>query len=328
VPVAIERRRKFMVTAIIWGVVLFILLIITIATSIYTVEQQTAAVIERFGKFVKAVPAGIHLKWFWGIDKIVARESLRVRQLDLDVETKTVDDVFVILKLAVQYSVPSLEKVKEARYSLVDHVVQMNAWVFDVVRSKVPTLKLDQVFENKDEIAQDVEERLRERMGQYGWQIVRALVNDVEPDAKVKAAMNEVNTQQRLQMAAQAQGEKEKILVIKNAEAEAESKRLQGEGIANQRRAIIKGYKESIQDFQQGIPGTQSREIMDMVVVTQYFDTLQVLGADARSKVIFMPSTPGAVGEYMNQVRSSISQAMEVKEEIHPQDFGRPSKQK
>jgi regulator of protease activity HflC (stomatin/prohibitin superfamily) len=191
----------------------------------------------------------------------------------------------------------------------------MDAWVFDVVRSKVPFLKLNEVYENKDEIAKDVEERLKERMHLYGFEIVRALVNDVIPPEKVKEAMNEVNTQQRLQSAAQAEGEKKKILVIKNAEAEAESKRLQGEGIANQRRAIVKGYKESIQDFVAGLPSSSATEVMNMVIITQYFDTLDRLGADARSKVIFLPSTPGAVGDFMNQIRSAFISSLEVSEE-------------
>lgn len=294
------------------GVILFVLFLIVLFSSVFTVEQQTVALIERFGKFNRLAEPGIHWRIPFGIEKVASRQSMRIRQLDLDVETKTHDDVFVIIKLAVQYCIPSKENVFDASYKLADHIVQMNSWVFDVVRSKVPTMKLDQVFENKDEIADDVKKNLQERMAQYGWEIVRALVNDIEPDAKVKDAMNEVNRQQRLQSAASAQGEKEKILVIKKAEAEAESKRLQGEGIANQRRAIINGYRDSIQNFQDKIQGASAKEVMDLVALTQYFDTLQVLGGDARAKVIFLPSNPGAAGEFLNQIRVAFASSMEA----------------
>jgi regulator of protease activity HflC (stomatin/prohibitin superfamily) len=305
-----------MMIVIIVGIIILVAVILPgLITSFYTVEQQTAAIIERFGKFKKVKGPGINAKIPFGIDKIVARPSLRIQQLDLVMESKTKDDVTVKLQLAIQFVIPDIEKVFDAHYKLTEPHKQMDAWVFDVVRSKVPFLELNEVYENKDEIAKDVEERLKERMHLYGFEIVRALVNDVIPPDKVKEAMNEVNTQQRLQSAAQAEGEKKKILIVKNAEAEAESKRLQGEGIANQRRAIVKGYKESIQDFVAGLPSSSATEVMNMVIITQYFDTLDRLGADARSKVIFLPSTPGAVGDLMNQIQSAFIASLEGAEE-------------
>ena len=297
---------------IVVGIVLFFLLFIVLPTSIFTVQQQTAAVIERWGKFKKVQGPGIHTRAPLGIDKIVARPTLRIQQLDLKMESKTKDDVTVELQLAIQFVIPGPDKVFDAHYKLVEPSKQMDAWVFDVVRSKVPFMQLNEVYENKDEIAKEVEERLKERMHLYGFEIVRALVNDLIPPEKVRAAMNEVNTQQRLQSAAYAEGEKNKIIIVKKAEAEAESKRLQGEGIANQRKAIVKGYKESIQDFVKGIPASNAREVMDMVVVTQYFDTLERLGGDARSKVVFLPSTPGAVGDFMNQIRTAFASSLET----------------
>ncbi len=301
-----------MVLGIALGIFFGLLVIIALATSLYTVEQQTIAIIERFGKFKGLAEPGLHARVPFGIDSVSSRESMRVRQLDLDVETKTKDDVFAIIRLAIQYSIPDKGKVFDAHYKLVDHTKQMDSWVFDVVRSKVPTMKLDEVFENKDAIADEVKKHLQERMEQYGWSIVRSLVNDIAPDKKVKDAMNEVNTQQRLKMAAESEGEKKKILTIKAAEAEAESKRLQGEGIANQRRAIINGYKDSVQSFQQGFPGSSAKEVMDLVALTQYFDTLQVLGADSRTKVIFLPSNPGAIGNYMNEIRTVFASSLEA----------------
>jgi regulator of protease activity HflC (stomatin/prohibitin superfamily) len=298
------------------GLIIFgLIALVAILTSIFTVKQQTAAIIERFGKYNRTVGPGIHLKWLLGIERIIARPTLRIQQLDLKMQSKTKDDVTVSLQLAIQYVIPGIEKIYDAYYKLVDHQKQIEAWVFDVVRSKVPNLLMNEVYENKDEIAKDVEDRLKERMHLYGFEIVRALVNDVIPPDKVMAAMNEVNTQQRLQAAAMAEGEKNKILIIKNAEAEAKSKELQGIGIGAQRKAIVEAYKNSIADFQKGIPGASSTEIMNMVIVTQYFDTLERLGGDARSKVVFLPSSPGAVGDFMNQIRTAIASAEEV---THP----------
>src|SRR4030042_2511049 len=284
----------------------------------YSVKQQTAAVIERFGKFMRVTGPGLHYKRPFGVEIVAARPSLKIQQLDLEMESKTRDDVTGKLQLAIQFCIPSIDKVFDAHYKLANPKTQMDSWVFDVVRAEVPTMTLNEVYENKDTIAQKVEDRLKERMHLYGFEIVRALVNDVVPPTEVRNAMNTVNTQQRLMSAASAEGEKKKILTIKNAEAEAESKRLAGGGIANQRRAIIKGYKDSVQDFQEGIPGSGPREIIDMVLLTQYFDTLHALGADARSKVVFLPSTPGAVGDFMNQIRGAIASGMETVSGITP----------
>jgi len=277
----------------------------------YNVKQQTAAVIEKFGKFVRVTGPGLHYKRPFGVETVAARPTLRIQQLDLEVESKTKDDVTVKLQLAIQFCIPSIDKVFDAHYKLVNPKTQMDSWVFDVVRSEVPVMTLNEVYENKDTIALKVEERLKARMHLYGFEIVRVLINDVVPPTEVRNAMNAVNTQQRLRSAAEAEGEKNKILTIKNAEAEAESKRLQGVGIANQRKAIIKGYKDSVQDFQEGIPGSGPKEIIDMVLLTQYFDTLHALGSDARSKVVFLPSTPGAVGEFMNQIRAAVASGLE-----------------
>jgi len=289
-----------------------LLALIALFSSLYTVKQQTAAIIERFGKYAKTAGPGFHMKLPFGIDSVVAHPTLRIQQLDLEMQSKTKDDVTVTLKLAIQYVVPDISKIYDSFYKLSDPSRQIEAWVFDVVRSKVPSLLINGVYENKDEIAKDVEDSLKERMHLYGFQIVRVLVNDVVPPDKVLQAMNEVNTQQRLQAAAMAEGEKKKILVVKDAEAQAAYKALQGKGIADQRREIIKGYRDSIADFTSAIKGSSPREIMDMVIITQYFDTLEKLGSDARSKVVFLPSSPNAVGDFMNQLRTTIASAEEV----------------
>jgi len=293
------------------GVGLF--LILALATSIFTVRQQTAAVIERFGKYVRTVGPGIHMKWFFGIESIVARPTLRISQLDLKMQSKTKDDVTVTLQLAIQYVIPTMDKICDAYYKLINHEQQIESWVFDVVRSKVPNLTMNEVYENKDEIAKDVEDRLKERMHIYGFEIVRALVNDVIPPSKVMEAMNEVNTQQRLQVAASAEGEKNKILTIKAAEAQKENKILQGQGIAGERKAIMEGLKEAVEDFKKGVPGATSNMAMNLLVLTQYFDTLQTFGKSTNGKVVLLPSNPGAVGDWQNQILSMLVAGSETK---------------
>jgi regulator of protease activity HflC (stomatin/prohibitin superfamily) len=295
-----------MVAGILIGSIIFLIVLIILMSSIYTVKQQTAAVIERFGKYSRTAGPGIHLKWPFGIDSIVARPSLRIQQLDLEMQSKTKDDVTVTLRLAIQYVVPGLDKIYDSYYKLVDPSKQIEAWVFDVVRSKVPTLLINGVYENKDEIAKDVEDTLKDRMHLYGFQIVRVLVNDVVPPTKVLDAMNEVNTQQRLQAAAEAQGLKEKILVVKAAEAQKENKILQGQGIAGERKAIMEGLKEAIEDFKEGIPGATSATAMNLLVLTQFFDTLQTFGKSGNAKVILLPSNPGAVGDWQNQITTAL----------------------
>jgi len=299
-----------MIAGIVVGCLVLFGLVIFVPGSVYIIEQQTVGVIERFGKYKRTAGPGIHTKWPF-VDHIAKRVSLRINQLDLDIESKTKDNVFAVIKLAIQYLVPSPEKAFDAYYKLVEPHKQIEAWVYDTVRATVPTLILDDVFEKKDAIAENAEKHLKEKMELYGYEIVRVLVNDIQPDAKVKSAMNEINEQARLRVAAENKGEAAKILVIKAAEAQAESKRLQGEGIANQRKAIVKGFQEAIVDFKTAT-GVSEREVTDFVVLTQYFDTLKELGTDARSKVVFMPSNPGAVGEFRDGIRGAFLQAIEA----------------
>lgn len=269
----------------------------------YTVKEQTAAVIEAFGKFARVAPPGLHIKKPW--EAVAGRMPLSIQELQVNVETKTQDDVFVRLVIAVQYYVIP-DRVREAFYRLSRPVMQIESYVFDEVRSAVPNMKLDEVFQEKDTIAKAVKEGLDETMQQYGYGIVRALVNDIDPDAKVKAAMNEINAAQRLRKAAEERGEAERILKVKQAEGEAQSKILQGKGIAGQRKAIVDGLRESVEEFQRGIPGATHNDVMQLVLMTQYFDTLKDIGATSRSTTILMPHTPGALADLTDQVRSAI----------------------
>ncbi len=269
----------------------------------FIVREQTAAIVESFGRFNRIANSGLQFKMPW--ERVAGRLSLRIQELQVNVETKTQDDVFVRLLIAVQYYVIP-DRVREAFYRLSNPFMQIESYVFDEVRSAVPSMTLDEVFQNKDFIANSVKEGLSDTMTQYGYGIVRALVNDIDPDARVKSAMNEINAAQRLRKASEERGEAEKILKVKQAQGEAESKILQGKGIAGQRKAIVEGLRASVEEFQRGVPGATSNDVMQLVLMTQYFDTLKDIGLTSRSTTILMPHTPGTLSDLSQQVRDSI----------------------
>jgi regulator of protease activity HflC (stomatin/prohibitin superfamily) len=286
------------------GIVIGFLVLIFIILSIYTVKQQTYAVVERFGKFVRIASPGLHFKWPI-IENVVGRVSMRVRELNVEVKTKTNDNVFVDLLIAVQYYVTK-ETVWDAFYKLTNHNAQMESFVFDAVRAKVPHMKLDEVFEKKEDIAEDIEEKLGKIMPEFGYFIKTALVNDIVPDTKVANAMNEINAQERMRVAAEHKGEAEKILVVKAAEADAKSKELSGVGVANQRMAIVRGLRESVEDFTHAIDGVTARDVMSLVLLTQYYDMLTDVGKHSNNNTILIPHSPGAVGEFQQQILTSL----------------------
>ncbi len=296
-------------STIILIIVLFFAVIALMAT-FFTVKQQSCAIIERFGRYLRTAPSGLNVKIPF-IDNIAKRISLRVQQLLVEVETKTADNVFVKILVAVQYRVLQGSEA-DACYKLDDHEEQIKSYVLDVVRAKVPRMNLDEVFEKKDDIGTAVKSELDLSMKIYGFEIPNALVTDVNPADYVKAAMNEINTQQRLQVAAAAKGEANKILVVKNAEAEAESKRLQGEGIAKQRRAIVDGLRESIAAFKEQVGSVSEHEVLNLVLLTQYFDTLKDIGVSSGSKVILIPHAPDGMSDVSAQLRNAIMTANEA----------------
>jgi len=297
-------------TTIIVCVVLGVLALATLillSMTFYTVQQQNIAIVERFGKFLRLDKPGLHVKIPF-VDYIVETLELRIQQLDVKVETKTSDNVFVHVLVSVQYHVLA-DKVYEAYYKLDDPERQITSFVFDVVRASVPTIKLDDVFEKKDEIADAVKRELAEVMDDFGYGIVKALVTDIDPDASVKKAMNEINAAQRQRAAAMEKGEAEKILLVKQAEAEAESKALQGKGIANQRKAIIDGLKESVEAFQDAVKGTNPQEVIMLVLLTQYFDTLESMSSNGNTSTILLPHSPSAVYDLAGQMQQAIMTA-------------------
>ena len=289
---------------IIFWLIFVVVLLLFLFMGIYTVKQQTYAVIERFGKYARIAGPGLHIKWPI-IEAVVGRVSIRVRELNVEVKTKTQDNVFVNLLIAVQFFVTK-EKVWDAFYKLTNPLAQMESFVFDTVRAKVPHMKLDEVFEKKEDIAEDIEAKLGNIMPEFGYFIKTALVNDIVPDSKVAIAMNEINAQERMRVAAEHKGEAEKILVVKAAEADAKSKELSGVGVANQRMAIIKGLRESVEDFQQAIQGINAKDVMSLVLLTQYYDMLTDVGKHSNNNTILIPHSPGAVGEFQQQILSSL----------------------
>lgn len=289
---------------IFFDVLVVMLIILCASMAFFTVNQQTLAIVERFGKFNRVAGAGLHIKIPF-VEQIAGLMTLRIRQLDVDIETKTKDNVFVRLQVSVQYRVRE-DEFFAAFYKLDSDVKQITAFVFDVVRAQVPKMILDNVFDEKESIADAVKNELTDTMQAFGYEIVKALVTDINPDEKVKHAMNEINEQQRLRMAATEKGEAEKILRVKQAEGEAESKRLQGIGVANQRKAIIDGLCASLDQFQQKIPGTGASDVMNLVLLTQYFDTLKEIGANNKSTTILLPHSPGGLHDIASQIQQGI----------------------
>lgn len=273
----------------------------------FTVKTSEIAVVQRFGRFKRLALPGLNIKIPF-IDMVAGRVSLRVNQITLTMETKTKDNVFVTIPISVQTRVRE-DKVFDAFYKLANPVAQIQSYVEQVILGHVPSMTLDDVFASQSGIASAVKKELDSDMSEFGYEIVNVLVTDIMPDAKVKSAMNDINAAQREQVAATARGEAEKILVVKKAEAEAESKALQGHGIANQRRAIIEGLQSSIEGLQKVVGGVSAAETMQLVLVTQYFDTLKSIGESNKTNTLFLSHSPGAVGDISQQILQSMTGA-------------------
>ena len=291
--------------------------VVILLGGLFVVKQQSAAIVERFGKFLSIRQSGLHFK-IPLIDRIAGRISLRILQLDVIVETKTKDDVFVKLKVSVQYKIIQ-EKVYEAFYKLDYPQDQITSYVFDVVRAVVPKMKLDDVFEKKNEIADAVKGELNDAMINYGYDIIKALVTDIDPDAEVKAAMNKINAAERKKVAAQYEGDAERILIVEKAKAEAQSKRLQGQGIADQRREIARGLEESVDVLNK--VGINSQEASALIVVTQHYDTLQSIGGETNSNLILLPNSPQAGSEMLNNMVASFTASNQIGEAMKKQQL-------
>ena len=278
----------------------YLLILFLILKSIMIIPERQSWVIQRLGKFSRISKPGLKFKIPF-IEIIASKENLRIQQLDVDVETKTLDNVFVILKISVQYRIVD-SKVYEAFYELDDPHGQIASYIFDEVRAEVPKLGLDDVFAKKDSIALAVRDNITSQMDKYGYKIVKTLITDINPDELVKASMNKINAATRDKEAAFQEAEGEKIRIVKRAEAEADSKRLSGEGIAQQRLEIVRGFKESVEDFQKALQEVDPQEIMQFVLMTQYFDTLTSIGANENNNTVMVPHTPGGMKDFQQQI--------------------------
>ena len=280
-------------------VIVGIIALITVLKTLFTVRTATAGIVERFGKFNRVVRPGLQILIPFAEKAYIV--DLQVKQAQFSVETKTRDNVFVQIPVSVQYQVLD-DKIPDAFYKLSAPQRQIESFVFNSILGHVPKLTLDETFEQQSGISVAVKTELDSIMSGFGFNILTALVTDIIPDVKVKAAMNDINAAQRSQVAAQARGEAEKILKVKQAEAEAESKALQGQGIAAERQAIIVGLSSSIENFQNGVPGATSEDVMALVLLTQYFDTLRDIGTRGGTNTIFLPNNPGAAADFQTQI--------------------------
>lgn len=304
--------------AIIYNAVIGLAVLVLLLKSVVIVREATSVVIERLGKFNRIASSGFSLIIPF-IDRKAATVNLRVQQLDVAIETKTRDNVFVSLQVSVQFKV-GREQVKDAYYSLDNPKNQIASYIFDDVRAEVPRLDLDDVFAKKEDIALAVQQNIHEIMTEYGYHIIKALITDIDPDHKVKESMNRINAAKREKEAAEEEGEANKIKIIKQAEAEAESKRLSGEGIARQRLEIVRGFKESVEDFKKSLNSVTHEEIMQFVLMTQYFDTIKDIGANSKNSSILMPHSPGGMKDFQSQIINGTFIGNKMKDHLERDD--------
>jgi regulator of protease activity HflC (stomatin/prohibitin superfamily) len=299
-----------------FGGLLALFALFAVLGSFFTVETAQVAIVQRLGKFARVAGPGLNWKTPM-IEVVVKRMSLKVQQFDVQVETKTQDNVFVQIPVSIQYKVMP-EAVEAAFYKLTDPVKQIESMVYNVVLGHVPKMKLDDTFLNQADIANDLRDSLDGSMKEYGYSIVKVLISDIVPDQKVKAAMNDINAAQREREATVSRAETNKLLLVKQAEAEAESKRLQGEGIANQRKAIISGLKDSVEDFAKTVAGSTPQDVMQLVLMTQYFDTLKEIAANDHSNTILIPHTPNTLTDLFGQIRNAVITGAEMTKSAVP----------
>lgn len=293
-----------MQAALLFLLISFLILMGILISMLYVVRQQSVAIVERFGRYQKIATSGIHMRLPFGIDKIAARIQLRLLQSEIVVETKTKDNVFVMMNVATQYRVNE-QNVTDAYYKLMRPEAQIKSYIEDALRSSVPKLTLDELFEKKDEIALEVQHQVAEEMTTYGYIIVKTLITKVEPDAEVKQSMNEINAAQRKRVAALELAEADKIKIVTAAEAEAEKDRLHGVGIAQQRKAIVDGLAESIAELKEANVGMSEEQIMSILLTNQYLDTLNTFAVKG-NQTLFLPNNPNGVDDIRTQILSAL----------------------
>ena len=296
----------------------------------FSTQTGSVKIIERFGRFKEIARPGLGclICPCFCVDAVAGSVSMRVQQVDVRCETKTRDNVFVGVEVSVQFKVIK-DKIKESFYELSDIKHQIRSYIFDVIRSEVPKVKLDDLFLLKEKLAEQIKNGVGEAMNKFGFEILATPITDIDPDPGVKAAMNEINKQERLKKAANDKGEAHKILLVKQAEAEAQkirieaeadadAKELAGNGLSRQRQAIVDGLQKSVNAFTHDVEGVNPNTVMDMIMITQYFDTVRDIGANTRTNAIFVPYAPGAVSAVGEQLRQGIMEAVSVNPSVLP----------
>lgn len=270
--------------------------------SCYTcVEQSDVAIVESCGKYKQSAKAGC-LCLVPCKDSVAGVLSLRVQDHNCVVESKTKDNVFVYVKLSIQYSVLP-DRVEKAFYTLQAPISQIESYVFNSIRGQIPLVDIDELFSMRSEIAERLKKDVDDQMDKYGFDILTVLITDIDPAKSVKDAMNQIQLYQRMRSAATDKAEAQKMQAIKAAEADAEAKRLSGVGLAEQRKAIVAGLQSSIENFQEGVQELSSEDVMSLLLLNQYFDTLKDVASSCSSSTLFLSHTGGldAVAAQMTQ---------------------------
>ncbi len=289
---------------------LAILVLVLVFMGAFTVGQQEAVIVQRLGKFQKVARAGLHFIIPF-VDIRVGRVNLRIRELDIPGQFKTRDNVFVDIMIRVQYSILP-ERVADAYYKLTAPEQQITAFVLNTVRGEVAKMELREIFEHQDSVGDAVNQQLSLRMAEFGFEIHNSLVNEIQPASEVVRSLNAVMASENAKKAAQNEGEAHKLKTVLQAEADAEAKRLQGEGIAKQREAIVGGLSVSVESLKKAMPNADANDLMRLVLMNQYFDALRDISSGDKTKVIFVPTAPNSMNSYADQLMQGMMMAQEV----------------
>lgn len=290
-------------------IILIAILIAFFAASVFIVPQQQAYIVERFGKFQSVMFAGIHMRIPF-VDRIAMKTNMRVSQLNVKLETKTLDNVFVTVVASTQFRV-NPENVATAYYELRDPAGQLRSYMEDALRSAIPALTLDDAFARKDDVAADVQKTVGNEMSRFGFTVVKTLITAIDPSPQVKHAMDSINAAQREKEATRQRAEAQRIQIETQAAAEAEKTRLQGEGQANYRREIANGIVDQIKSLQ--AVGMNIGDVNNVVLFNQYLDVMRSLAESDNAKTVVLPaSTPGGYQELYEQTTKAMLTANEV----------------
>lgn len=273
-------------------------------------------IIEQFGRFHSVRRPGLSILWPCIGQYKAGTVSLRLQSLTVRCETKTKDNVFLHIECCVQYKVTDAQSAEKFFYQLTDPEQQMTAILFDVIRSLAPKMVLDDIFISKTELGDAVQAELAKSFSSFGVAIVQTPITDIDPNQSVKNAMNQIQTNERLKIAARDEGEAAKIKQIKMAEAageatriqaaaEAEATHLRGVGMAKQRHAILEGMRADVEEWS-SVPGMDAQSVVALMLQNTYYGVLKDMGEAPGGNTIFVPSTPNSVNHMTDQIRDAM----------------------